>query len=105
MGKVWTTIKRWYDDLLVILFTAIGVFVNGILPDLMAVQRGLAHDLSIDPARIITAAVLSGVLILLEMARGGNDAEAKAGKQKPVNLGFRIAFAFFSGYSLTGLTA
>jgi hypothetical protein len=102
--KLWTVIKRWYDDVLVVLFTGLGVFANGILPDLMRVQRGEAETLTVAPARIVTAGVLAGVLILLESARGGGGEDAKAGKQKPVNLGFRIALGFFAGYTLTGLT-
>lgn len=104
MGKAWAAVKRWYDDVLVVVFTGAGVFVNGILPDLMAVQRGESASLAIAPVRIITAGILAGVLILLESARGGNGDAAKAGKQKPVNLGFRLALGFFAGYTLTGLT-
>lgn len=102
--KLWTAVKRWYDDILVFLFTGLGVFVNGIMPGLLAVQSGADTALHVAPARIVTAGILSMVLILLETARSGNGDAAKAGKQKPVNMAFRLALGFFAGYTMTGLT-
>ena len=105
MKKLLAAIRRWYDDVLVLIVTAFGVFVNGIMPSLLAVQKGSAAKLpEVSMARLVTAGIIALVIMLLEAAKAGGGADAKAGRQKPVNLATRLALGFSIGYTLTGLT-
>jgi hypothetical protein len=93
-------LKRIYDDVLVYLFTAGGVFLNGILPWLLAVQRGEAQEFpEVKLARLVTSGVLAGVVMLLEAKSNGHG----DGKKMPIPLTRRLVLGFSLGYMLTGL--
>ena len=93
-------LKHIYDDVLVYIFTAAGVFLNGFLPYLLAVQAGQADQLpAVTIARIVTAGVLAMIVMLLEARSNGHG----DGKKMPIPLARRLALGFSLGYALTGI--
>lgn len=93
-------LRAIYDDVLVYLFTAIGVFFNGVAPYLLAVQRGESEHLPpVSIARVVTAGVLALIVMLLEARSNGHG----EGKRQPIPLARRLVLGFSLGYALTGI--